>query len=426
LIWKPSNLFYGWWIVAASFLTALYVGGVVFYGFTAFFEPIANEMGWSYTQISLAASLRGLEIGLLSPFVGILADRWGPRRLIFGGVLITVAGLLLLSATKSLIMFYGAFALLAIGVSACTVTVLLTAIANWFQRKMGIASGIAICGFGFSGLLIPVIVRLIAAYDWRTAVTILAWGMMVMVLPLSLFFRHRPEQYGYFPDGQKQGTVAYPDELGTRQVVEVEVKVKQALKSGVFWRLALSRMYHMMTVAAIITHVMPYLSSIGISRSQSSLVATVIPLMSIFGRLGFGWLGDKFNRRLAATTSFIMLGFGVLCFAYASTMSIWLLVPFLVLMGIGYGGSNALLPLLGRAHFGRTNFGSIYGIMEGIGTIGGIIGPALAGWAYDNWGSYQIIWFLLAGLAVVAIIAVFTIAPVRSTVELNDKLQTTR
>ena len=388
LIWKPFNLFYGWWIVAASFLTALYVGGVVFYGFTAFFEPIANEMGWSYTQISLAASLRGLEIGLLSPFVGILADRWGPRRLIFGGVLITVAGLLLLSATKSLIMFYGAFALLAIGVSACTVTVLLTAIANWFQRKMGIASGIAICGFGFSGLLIPVIVRLIAAYDWRTAVTILAWGMMVMVLPLSLFFRHRPEQYGYFPDGQKQGTVAYPDESGTRQVVEVEVSVKQALKSGVFWRLALSRMYHMMAVAAIITHVMPYLSSIGISRSQSSLVATVIPLMSIFGRLGFGWLGDKFNRRLAATASFIMLGSGVLCFAYASTMSIWLLVPFLVLMGIGYGGSNALLPLLGRAYFGRTNFGSIYGIMESIGTIGGIIGPALAGWAYDNWGSY--------------------------------------
>jgi len=176
MIWKrsPFKIFYGWWIVGASFLIALCVGGAVFYGFTAFFEPIANEMGWSYTQISLAASLRGLEMGLLSPFVGILADRWGPKRLIFGGVLITVAGLLLLSSTRSLIMFYGAFALLAIGVSACTVTVLLTAIANWFRRKMGIASGIAICGFGFSGLLIPVIVRLIAAYDWRIAVTILA------------------------------------------------------------------------------------------------------------------------------------------------------------------------------------------------------------------------------------------------------------
>jgi len=428
MIWNrnPFKIFYGWWIVGASFLIAMYVGAVVYYGFTAFFEPIANEMGWSYTQISLAASLRGLEIGLLSPFIGILADRWGPRRLIFGGVLITAASLFLLSSTSSLITFYGAFALLAIGVSACTVTVLLTAVANWFRRKIGVATGIAIGGFGFSGLLIPVIVGLIAAYDWRTALNILASGMIVMILPLSLLFRHRPEQYGYFPDGQKQSTAAYPDDSGPSQVVEVELRVKQALKSGAFWRLALSRMYHMMAVAAIITHVMPYLSSIGISRSQSSLVATGIPLMSIFGRLGFGWLGDRFNRRLIATTSFIMIGSGLLCFAYASAMSIWLLVPFLVLMGIGYGGTNTLLPSLGREYFGRTNFGSIYGLMEGIGTIGGIIGPAIAGWAYDNWGSYQIIWLLFAGLAVVAIISVSTVTPIRNVMELDDKAQSGR
>ena len=425
MMWNrnPFKIFYGWWIVGASFFIALYVGGAVFYGFTAFFEPIANELGWSYTQISLAASLRGLEIGLLSPFVGILADRWGPKRLIFGGILITVAGLLLLSSTRSLIMFYGAFALLAIGVSACTVTALLTAIANWFRRKMGIASGIAICGYGFSGLLIPVIVKLIAAYDWRTAVTILAWSMMVMILPLSLLFRHRPEQYGYLPDGQKQGTVAYLNESDLSQVVEVEVRTKQALKSGAFWRLALSRMYHMMVIGAIITHVMPYLSSIGISRALSSLVATLIPLMSIFGRLSFGWLGDKFSKGLVATTSFIMISCGVFCFAYASNMRIWLLVPFLVLLGIGYGGTNAILPPLGREYFGRTNFGSIYGLMEGIGTIGAIIGPTLAGWAYDNWGNYQIIWLLLAGLAVIAIISVFTITPVRNAMELDDEAQ---
>jgi MFS family permease len=427
MIWNrnPFKIFYGWWIAGASFFIALFVGGVVFYGFTAFFEPIANEMGWSYTQISLAASLRGLEIGLLSPFVGILADRWGPKRLIFGGILITVAGLLLLGSTRSLAMFYGAFALLAIGVSACTVTVLLTAMANWFRRKMGIASGIAIAGFGFSGLLIPVIVKLIATYDWRTAITILAWSMMVLILPLSLLFRHRPEQYGYLPDGQKQGTAAPTDESGPGQTAEVEIGAKQALKSGVFWRLALARMYHMMTVAAIITHIMPYLSSIGINRSQSSLVATVIPLMSIFGRLGFGWLGDKLSRRLMATVSFIMIGSGVLFFAYTST-SIWLLAPFLVLLGIGYGGSNALLPSLGREHFGRVNFGSIYGLMEGIATIGGIIGPAAAGWAYDNWGSYQIIWLLLAGLAIIAIILVFTITPVRNLTELDDEAQSGR
>ena len=423
---KQFKIFYGWWIVGASFFIALYVGGAVFYGFTALFEPIQNEMGWSYTQISLAASLRGLELGLLSPLVGILVDRWGPRKLIFGGVFITTVGLLLLGSTSSLIMFYGAFALIAIGVSACTVIVLLTAITNWFRRKMGLAIGIAICGFGFSGLLIPIIVRLIAAYDWRTTVNILALGMLVLILPLSLLFRHRPEPYGYFPDGQKQGTVACLSEAGPRQVIEAEVSVKQALKSGTFWRLALPRMYHMMTTSAIITHVMPYLSSVGISRSQSSLVATVLPLMSVFGRFGFGWLGDKSDRRLMATMTFSMVGFGVLCFAYASTTGIWLLVPFLVLVGIGYGGSNALLPSLGREYFGRTNFGSIYGIMEGIGSVGGIIGPTLAGWAYDNWGSYQTIWLVLAGLAIVAIISVFTITPVSNLAGPDDKIKSGR
>ena len=411
---NPFKIFYGWWIVVASFLIALYIGGAVFYGFTAFFEPIVNEMGWSYTQLSIAASLRGLEMGILSPIVGILADRWGPRKLIFGGVLVTVASLLLLSSTTSLIMFYVSFVLLAIGVSACTVTVLLTAVANWFRRKMGIASGIAICGFGFSGLLIPVIVRLIEVYDWRTALNILALGMIVLVLPLSFVFRHRPEQYGYLPDGLKQDTTAYLADSSLSQSLDVELRAKQALKNGAFWRIVLARMYHMMTMMAIITHVMPYLSSISISRATSSLVATAIPLMSIIGRLSFGWFGDKFSKRSVAATSFVMMGCGLFCFAYASNTGLWLLVPFLVLLGIGYGGTNAILPALGREYFGRTNFGSIYGLMEGIGAIGAIIGPTLAGWAYDSLGSYQIVWFLLAGLAVFAMVSVLTITPVRS------------
>ena len=79
---KPSKVFYGWWIASASFLIALYVGGVVIYGFTAIFEPIANDTGWSYMQVSFAASIRGMEMGILAPLVGILTDRLGPRRLI--------------------------------------------------------------------------------------------------------------------------------------------------------------------------------------------------------------------------------------------------------------------------------------------------------------------------------------------------------
>jgi MFS family permease len=406
-------MFFGWWIVIASFFIALYVGGVIFYGFTAIFEPIAGEMGWSYTQISLAASIRGAEMGLLAPLIGVLADRWGPRRLIFSGAIIIAMGLILSYAT-SLGMFYGAFILIAIGMSGCTITVLLTAVANWFRRRVGLASGIAISGFGFGGLLIPLTVRLIELYDWRLAMTILALGMLVMIPPLSFLFRHKPEQYGYLPDGQAEDSVTFDNGAGLSPTVEVSIKGRQALKSSSFWHIALAFVGYAIVVTATITHVMPYLSSIGITRSISSLVATAMPLTSIGGRLSFGWLGDRLDRRRIAAGGFALMSLGMLCFSYISSIGIWLLVPFIILFGIGYGGSNVLRASLTREYFGRTSFGTIFGLMIGINMLGGILGPPLAGWVFDNWGSYQGIWFVFAGLSVAALISVLTIRPTRA------------
>ncbi|MFC2005873.1 MFS transporter [Chloroflexota bacterium] len=414
--WKPSKVFYGWWIVAASFLTGLYVAGVVFYGFTAIFEPIAAELGWSYTQVSLASSLRGLETGLLAPLIGVLADRWGPRRLIVSGAIFSAAGLILLGRTTSLATFYAAFLLTAVGLSCCTMTVLMTAVANWFQRRMGLAIGITTSSFGFAGLLVPVIVWLTDLYEWRTAITILALGMLIIVLPLSLVFRHKPEQYGHLPDGQED-TAADSNRLSQPQAVKADVKAKQAFKTRAFWCISLAFMCHHMIISAVITHVMPYLSSIGIVRSMSSLVATAIPLLSISGRLGLGWLGDKIKRRLVAAVAFAMIGFGLLCFGYVSSEESWLLVPFLFLLGTSYGGPIALRPSLLREHFGRTSFGTILGLTIGISQLGAIAGPPLAGWVFDNWGSYQGIWLIFAGLSVVAMMLMLAIPPVRTTTQ---------
>ena len=166
---------------------------------------------------------------------------------------------------------------------------------------------------------------------------------------------------------------------------------------------------HAMLVSTIVIHVMPYLSSIGIARSQSSLVATAIPLTSIIGRLGLGGLGDKISRELVAAGAFALMGLGVFFFGYAAIAGSWLLVPFLIFFGIGYGGLNALRPSLGREYFGRANFGTILGLIIGINMLGNIAGPPLAGWVYDNWGSYQGIWFILASLPVAALISMLTI-----------------
>lgn len=421
LNWKPSRVFFGWWVVGASLLTALYVGGAVFYGFTTVFEPIANEMGWSYTQIALGPSLLGVEAGLLAPLMGIFVDRWGPRRLIFTGAVVAAGGLFLLSQITSLAMFYGALALMAIGISCCTMTVLMTAVSGWFRKKVGLASGIAVSGFGFGGLLIPVMVKLIDVYEWRTAVTILAVGMLVIVVPLSLVFRHKPEQYGYLPDGEAIDTSKTNGDPTLPQAAEVEVNARAALKSRTFWQLTLAYTFQVMFVSATVTHVMPYLSSIGFSRSMASVVATAIPLTSIAGRFGLGWLGDKRNKRLVAAGAFAMMGVGSFFFGYAASAGAWSLVFFLILFGIGYGGGTSLRPSLGREYFGRTSFGTIFGLIIGINLLGGLTGPPLAGWVYDNWGNYQGIWFVFAGLAAVALTLVLTTRPVSNAVELSDE-----
>ena len=416
-----SKVFYGWWVVAAAFFISLYVAGSINYGFTSLFEPIVSDLGWSYTQISFAFSLRGLEMGLLAPLLGILADRWGPRRLIFGGAIIAAGGLVLLSRAMSLGMFYGAFVVISIGVGCCTMTVLMTAVANWFRQRIGIASGIAVCGFGFSGVLVPVMVKLIEMYGWRQTLTILALGMLVVVLPLSLLIRHKPEQYGSLPDGRAGEPAAFNDKPSPPQQAIEEVKVKQALKSSSFLRMALAFTCHPLITSAIVTHVMPYLGSVGVSRVRASLVATAIPLISIGGRLGLGWLGDRVDRRWVSAGAITLIGLGMFCCGLAPTAGMWLIVPFIVFLGVGYGGTNALRVSMVREYFGRANFGTVFGFLTGINMLGVIVGPPLAGWVYDSWGSYQGIWFIFAGLPVAAIIAILTVPPVGTAAAKADK-----
>jgi len=414
---KPPKVFYGWWIVFACFVIALYMSGVVFYGFTALFEPIADEFGWSYTEISIAASIRGLEAGLLAPFVGLLVDRWGPRRLIFGGVVIIGLGLMLLSQSTSLGVFYAAFILMSLGISTCGLSVTVVAVANWFRKRVGLATGIMICGYGSSGLLVPVMVKLIDAYDWRTAVFILGLGMLVICLPLSLLVRHKPEQYGYLPDGEVSGTVIIDESLVTPSADEVNIGAKQAMKTRTFWYIALGLIPQFVVVPAVITHVMPYLSSIGIARTMSGLVATAIPLLSISGRFGLGWLGDKFSKRRKELTAgaLILLTLSLLCFEFTARGWFWLLVAFLPLFGFSYGGNVTMVGVLLREYFGLGNFGTIIGFMWGILMLGNMAGPPVAGWVFDTWGSYQGIWLASAGITFVGAVIMLMVPPVSIT-----------
>ena len=398
------QIYYGWWIVLAGFVVAFYVAGTIFYSFTAFIEPLVNEFGWSYTQISLAASLRGLEMGLLAPFVGILVDRLGARKLLFSGVLVLGIGTILLGFTQSLAMFYGAMILIAFGAGGCTSVVTMTAVANWFDKNVGKAMGVTASGFGASGLIIPLIVWMIAAFGWRITLIILGIGMWIIGIPAAFVMRSKPED----PDNSTLIEKFDKSSNQPRGRKDAErFRYRQILKKKSFLLVNLAEMIRLMALMAVVTHIMPYLSTMGVSRTSAGLAAAGIPLLSVTGRFGFGWLGDVFEKKYIIAICFGLMALGMLALCYIKLTG--MIYVFLFFFSNGFGGMTSLRGALLREYYGRYNFGKYMGIMMGFGACGGIIGPTTAGWVFDMTGSYYFVWLALSALIGLATILILRI-----------------
>jgi sugar phosphate permease len=391
----------------------LYTGGVINFGFTAVFDPLIEEFGWSSAQISLAASLRGLEVGLLSAVVGLMVDRLGPRKLIIGGSILVTIGYLILSQVSSLAMFYLAFALISLGMSACAGTVLLTAVTHWFNRKAGIATGIVASGFGLGGIIVPIVTTLIDKFDWRPAMIMIAIGTVIVCIPLALLVRHRPEDYGYLPDGD---TVAVEkSQAAIEKQPEANYTIWQALRDRAFWHVSISSSCHSFVIGAVVTHVMPYLGSVGVGRSTASLIALFLPLASVIGRLSCGTISAKTGNRAVYTTSFILMTVGLLCFSQVKSANLWLVIPFILVFSLGWGFSVISRITLLREHYGRASFGAVIGFNSTIMMIGNISGAPIAGWSYDHFGSYQGAWIAFGIVTLGGMVLALTTPPRKNT-----------
>lgn len=405
-----NSIFYGWWIVLAGFIINFYTGGVVFFGYTAFFEPLVKEFNWSYAEISFAMSLRGVEMSVLAPVAGFLVDRYGARMLTFSGVVMIGIGFLLLSLTHSLWMFYASIILIAFGGGGCTVVVMTRVIANWFRKRLGLALGIITSGFGASGLLIPVIVWLIDDFGWRAAVVIMGIGMWVIGLPLALVIRDFPEEYGLSPDGRNGGSPLTADAAVNKGETE-DVHFRDALRQRPFLFLALSEGIRMMALTAIIIHIMPYLDRLQVPRATAGLIAAATSIISIGGRFGFGLLADRFDKRYMLAIALGLMSAGIFALCYVDVG--WVMILFLALFPTGFGGAVTIRGTIIGEYFGREAFGRLTGLVMGTASIGGVIGPTLVGFLVDTTGSYYSSWITFGIACCFAIILILSIGPAR-------------
>jgi MFS family permease len=405
---RKIRIFYGWFIVAALWIIWTVVGGIASIGFTSFIEPLTHKFGWNYTQITFGASLRSLMMVIFAPIGGLLSDRWGARKLIFTGITFFGIGLFLLYLIDSLTHFYLCSILIGIGYSISTGAVPQAVIGRWFRKKMSLATGILMVSGGAAGLMVPLVTIAIDIYGWQTAMAILGIGFWILLTPLSLIIRQSPEQYGYLPNGEtKEETVSGQSYDHVPDTV-VDTGARQFIKNRVFWHITVALSLHMLLSTAVIVHSMPYLSTIGIDRTTSSFVSGALSIVGVFGRLGFGWFGDKLNKKWMAASGTTMIGLSLIIFGCITTPSIWMLLPAVILFGTGYGGTVTLHPVLLRENFGTMNIGAVIGLSVGITAIGMIAGPPLTSWLFESFGSYRITWFILIGVVIISIISQLT------------------
>ncbi|RJP26857.1 MAG: MFS transporter [Candidatus Abyssobacteria bacterium SURF_5] len=415
-----KKIFYGWWIVAATNIICMLGYGTWLYCFGVFFKPMMNEFGWTRAMTAGAYSFRGIQGGFAAPVVGWATDKYGPRIVVFIGTIIAGFGFIMMYFVESLIGFYMVYGvLLSIGMSAMLYLPAMTAIANWFNRKRSRAMSILTLGAAIGGFICaPAAAYLIRFMGWRIAFVVLGLTVWVVALPLSLVIRHKPEEMGLRPDGDPPEEDP-PNETLVRSVAGKPTTpagrdwtLGQALASRTYWILALAFFLAAMTHAVVTVHAVPAITDMGINPEKAAFSLGLMTLLSIIGRLTFGWLGDMVEKRILFVLTYSFEAVGVLALMNVhSTATLYL---FALLFGIGFGGEIPLNPAIRGQYFGRAAFGKIQGFMAPVTMMGSVIGPPVAGFLFDLTGSYRTAFFYVALLQFTAAIVIIFARPVKA------------
>ncbi len=422
---KKKKIFYGWWIVIAAALLNFFAGGTFFYGFTVFFNPIRDTFRWGAAVTSVAFIFQRLERGILGPVAGFLVDRVGPRRLMLSGWSLVGLGFLLMSRTNSLWEFYASFILIAIGFSFGSLVVVNTVIVHWFTKKRSRAMAFVYVGYGASGTLVPLLALSINQFGWRTSLVVISIVIWVIGLSLSLVIRHKPEQYGYLPDGETAKVInkstnepnLHSSGEKVRQdsgLLATDFTAREAIRTRTFWLLAFTFFFQHIGTSAVMVHIVPYLESVNVPTAIGAIAVTGMTLSSLIGRIGFGFLGDFRNKRYLIAIALALQGIGLFIFSFIDVDRVWLIIPFLLIYGTGYGAPTPLRPALQADYFGIRSFGTIMGLMASISMIGGLASPVFAGWIFDLTGSYRFAWWVIALTTIPAIPLILLAKPPRA------------
>jgi MFS family permease len=412
---KPK-FFYGWYIVAAGMILLFYNAALFSYGWSAFVNPIVSTFGWTMVQLSLASSLRGLESGIFNPVFGWVVDRYSVKKLMIAGLLVNAAGIFMISQTKNLIMYYGGFLIMGLGSSLAISILPTTIIARWFKNDLGKANGIFFMGNGLGGIAAPLIVKIIDNFGWQNTLMYGAIGVLVIGIPAVLIYRDRPQNYNLLPDGKVP--VKSNGSKVKATTTEFGTSVKDALRTRAFWHLVATVLFQNSFLGVLTTFTIPYLTSIGMTRTGAATVTSLFTFISLFVRVPFGMLSDRIRKSYCVALSVGFQTLGALFFWLLTGSSpFWMRLLFATTYGIGLSGIMVLRPPILAEYFGTKNFGTIFAAEGVFITIAGIASQPLAGWVFDTYHSYKPLWLGYFIFGLVALVVILTIPAAKKRLE---------
>ena len=389
---RGSRIFYGWWIVGSGFIVNTFNGALVFHSFGAYVVLLEQDFGWSQATFGLAFALQRVESGLLGPIEGWAIDRFGPRRVMMVGLVIFALGFLALSQINSILTFYLAYLLIALGSVLGSFLPVTVAVVHWFNRRRALALALVSLGFAAGGLVQPGVVALLESLGWRGMAAASGIFVLVIGLPLAAVVRHRPEDHGMLPDGDLPGH-------GDEQPPEVNFTTTQALRTRAFWLIALGHSSSLLVIGAVMVYFASHLTlGLGYSLGFFGLMSALMTAFMVIGQVVIGGiLGDRLNKRMVIIIA--MCGHTVAMLLLAFSFNIVMIIGFVVINGLAMGTRGPLIQAMRADYFGRQSFGKIMGFSSMVMMAGMIIGPVVAGISYDLTGSYQRGFVILAVLA---------------------------
>ncbi len=389
---------YHWVIAICSFLVLFITNGIIVTGITAFDPALLSEFGWSRSTLKFRDLLTFAVAGLLAPFGGALADRFGVRPLMLIGAALLSVCLVAYSRIDSAASMYVVHTLFAVVLVSCGLVVAVLLTSRWFKKRRGTALGFVIVGTSLGGVVFPLLnTYLIGVYGWRTAMLQLIAAPVLLLAVVATLVREYPADVGLAPYGAEPAADPAP---ATARDAD-GLSYGDALKTTTFWGIAIAAMTTFYGILGAQAHMILYLRSLGMTPAGAASGLSMLFVLGLVGKFVFGMLADTYDKKRVTQLNLLVMWAGTLALASMSPRLVW---PAILLFGFGWGGVYTLLQVLCMSVFGLRAGGKLLGTVTVLDAIGGGLGTWLTGLLFDRTGSYGLPFGIIAALVAVGLV----------------------